>query len=364
MKSISGICTGVGTVVLLQFGSVAAQEPCVALARVIVINQTSSFSYDEQKSVNKADFCSEKYSQNNKARAAQIEGAYMDISGGASGSESEIRTEQEKQCQGRYGEFWRAAIRSNEARTVSSDALNVIKACLVLNGQGIKPHSTIGDDGREFNFSFEWSSTPAQALKVNYVGPVSLANYDCSADSGLSEPRSFKPIKTPGDVRTTVPSGGSFTLVCRRPTRDVVRDGETNTCYPETILTVSTNGPPAAIKIPSVCHPSMPSKRAQAIEDRLGSAETRVSALEQSGNSLSVSIADLGRRTNMLDAGAHFVLAGGACPAGWAPFAYLLVAIGTEGGAFSARSTRVSRSSKLVINATISFAPLTQSSAC
>jgi len=129
----------------------------------------------------------------------------------------------------------------------------------------------ITSDGGQFSLTLEWQPGVASELRIDYAGPIDFSGYQCSAQSGPNG--TFKEIRSAADVRTTVPTGGSFMLGCSRPAGTKSRDGESFTCYKETLINVATNGPTAVLKIPETCTPSMPGARASAIEQRIAMLE-------------------------------------------------------------------------------------------
>jgi len=254
---------------------VQAQEVCVDLAKTIVYNTSRSFSLDEQRQINKADLCTEQYKKDGSSRSLQIEASYKFFSGGLSGTDNQIREEQSKQCEAKFGDYWSKSIRSTDARTASADSLSVINECVRLNSKGLTPRMTVANDGRDFTLALEWNSSPAVNLKIDHVGPRDFKDFKCN----VSSPGGFKPVKSYGDVSTTINNGGSLTLACERPPTTRKVDGEDVTCYRDALISVATSGPTATIKVPQACTPSMPGKRAEAIEKRLKDAESTVQVL-------------------------------------------------------------------------------------
>ncbi|MBL8178827.1 MAG: hypothetical protein JNK48_29400 [Bryobacterales bacterium] len=263
-----------------------AQQYCTDLAKTIVYNQTKSFSLDEQQAITKADFCSEEYRKDGSARAAQIEASYKVFSMGGSANESQIREEQKKQCEGRFGDHWSKNIKSNDARTASTDALSIVGECLKLNAKGMRPGMTMAGDGSHFTLELDWNPSVPSNLVIHHVGPRSFEAYKCSAQTGNGANRVFRTVTSSTDVRTTVGTAESFLLACDRPSETRVVDGESITCFKETLLLVATNGPSATLRLPKACTPDMPGKRAANIEQRLKQAEEALAAARSQLNSL------------------------------------------------------------------------------
>jgi hypothetical protein len=252
-----------------------SQEVCVELAKVIVFNQSQSFSQDERRSISKADLCVEKYKKDSGSKALQVEVGYKFFSGGASGNEQQISEEQSKQCDNKYGDYWSKSISSNSARTVSADSAAVIGECVRLAGKGLKPSMTMSSDGKEFALALEWNPTSPVDLRLDQVGPRDFRGFNCSAQGA---DRVFKPIKTNADVKTSIAPSSSFLLACERKAVMKEVDGEKLTCYDETLLMIATGGPVGTIKVPQMCSPTMPGRRAAAMEQRIREGEV---ALEQ-----------------------------------------------------------------------------------
>ena len=261
-----------------------AQDVCVDLANSIVFNQSRSFSFDEQREINRAELCTEAYKKDGSARSAKIEASYKFFSAGASGSENQIKEEQHKQCDAKFGDYWSKSISSNDARTASAESLGVVGECLRMNSSGMHPRMTLTSDGREFSLSLNWKPNLPADLRLDHAGPSDFEGYKCSAQSGPD--RSFKSVKSSADVKTTVVTGASFVLSCVRPEYQTEVDGEQFTCYQETLLNIATNGPTATLKIPKSCTPSMPGRRASQIEQRLKLSEDRLVALMNMTNTL------------------------------------------------------------------------------
>ena len=259
----------------LVISSVNAQEVCVDLAKTIVYNTSRSFSLDEQRQINKADLCIEQYKKDGSSRSLQVEASYKFFSGGLSGTDNQVREEQNKQCEAKFGDYWSKSIRSNDARTASTDSLAVINECVRLNSKGLTPRMTVANDGKDFTLTLEWNSSPPVNLKVDHVGPREFKDFKCNVQSSGG----FKPVKAYGDVSTTITNGGSLSLACERPSTARRIDGEDVVCYRDTLISVATSGPTATIKVPQMCTPSMPGKRAEAIEKRLKDSESTIQIL-------------------------------------------------------------------------------------
>ncbi|MBL8171231.1 MAG: hypothetical protein JNJ50_23935 [Acidobacteria bacterium] len=284
--------------VLLAFGvlistSIEAlgQDVCNDLAKTIVFNTSRSFSLIEQQQINKASLCFEQYKQDSSSQSLQIEAAYKFFSGGLSGSKEQILAEQNKQCEAKFGDYWSRSILSNDARTASLEALEVIKECVRLNSKGLTPRMTVTPDGREFTLTLEWNSSPATTLRVDHVGPRSFTGFKCNVQS----PDGFKPVLAYKDVRTTITSGGSFTLSCERPAIIRKLDGEDLTCYRDALLSVATSGPTGTIKLSQVCIPSMPGKRAELIEKRLKGTESMLDNLRNNLSNIDSEVRNIPR---------------------------------------------------------------------
>lgn len=256
-----------------------AQDLCVDLAKSIVYNKSREFSYDEQRDIKRSELCLEEYKKEGGSRSASVEAAYKFFSFGAGGSESQIREEQKKQCDNRFGDYWALSIKSSQARTASNDSLRVVEECLRLNSKGMRPRLSMSHDGREFTLSLEWNPSTPNPLQISHAGPLKLEAYTCRAQSGPGS--SFRQARTSEDTRATVAAGSSYALSCERPPVKRVVDGEDLTCFDDLLLSIVTNGPTAAIPIPAICTPSMPGERARAIEDRLGALETQLGSVAQ-----------------------------------------------------------------------------------
>ncbi len=251
-----------------------AQQVCVELAKDIVYNQTRSFSYDELQDINQANLCTEQYKHNASTASLKIEASYKFFNGEVAGTETEIQNAQTKRCEGKFGDFWSKKIRSANARTANADSLKVIRDCLNLNAIGMFPKMDMSTAGDNFTFTLAWHPQVPIDLRLDYAGPTNFKGYQCSAQSGPQG--AFKPVSSASDVKTVVPNSGSFMLTCERPVVTKQVDGETLTCYRETLLNVATNGPTAVLKIPETCTPSMPGTRVNAIEQRLAALDDQL----------------------------------------------------------------------------------------
>lgn len=248
-----------------------AVQDCIELARSIVYNDTRSYDEEEQRQITKADFCSEQYRKDSGAKSLQIEASYKVFSGGIAGTEQQIHEEQAKQCEGQFGDFWKRKISSRQARIASSDSLSVINSCLALHRRGLSESATIKSDGSEFVLSLNWNNNTPGSVKVKYIGPTRLSAYRCSVQD---ESGGLRDVKASKDMSANIPNGGSFSVTCEHKTQEkVTRDGEDFACYPETLITIATEGPNETIRIPKACTPSMPDVRASRIETRLKKAE-------------------------------------------------------------------------------------------
>lgn len=264
--------------VLIPSLEASASQDCIELARTIVYNNTRSYSELEQRQMNKADFCSERFKQNQSGRSLAIQASYKVLfSGGVEGSEQQIQAEQERQCEGQYGDFWLKKIESKDARIASADALAVVNSCLALHAKGLSQSATIKADGSEFAMSLKWSNDVPVPVRVNYMGPTSLDGYKCHVQN---DAEGMKQVRTPRDTSANIPNGGSHTLTCKLPPpTKVLQDGEEVVCYQETLMTIAAAGPSQTIKFPKVCSQSMPGKRAEAIEKRIKEAEQTIHSL-------------------------------------------------------------------------------------
>ena len=246
-----------------------ADQTCVELARVITYNQTQSYSKDDIRDINKAAFCEEHYKKDDSARSANIEASYKVISGKAGASESEIREEQSKTCENKYGEYWRSVISNKSAQVVSKDALAVIDNCQILTSNNMTPKITVSNSGEEFSLTLKWNPPVSSQLKLYQAGPIDLTNYKCSATLTTDKGQAFKPITAASDINTVLGTGESFMLGCTRKAEINTIDGEALSCYKEALLNINTNGPTTTLKLPANCSPSMPGARAVAMEKRI-----------------------------------------------------------------------------------------------
>lgn len=261
-------------IALASTADAIAQDVCVDLANAIVFNQSRSFSFDEQRDINRADFCLEQYKGDRTSTSAKIEASYKFFSGGASGSQDRVREEQSKQCDNRFGDFWSKSIKNSSARVASADSLNVVNECLRLNASGMRPRMAMTSDGKEFALTLEWFPSPPTDLRLDYAGPLNFSGYKCSAQSGPQG--AFKSVTSGNDVKTTVATGGSFTLSCVRPVDNKQVDGEALACYREALISIASNGPSATLKVPETCTPSMHGSRVAALEQRLQAIDNQL----------------------------------------------------------------------------------------
>ncbi|TKB68706.1 MAG: hypothetical protein E8D52_06840 [Nitrospira sp.] len=277
--------TAIFTVMLLPTFTASAAQDCIELARAIVYNDTQSYSEEEQRQITKADFCSEQYKKDGSGKSLAIEASYKVFSGGIAGTEQQIHEEQTKQCEGKYGEYWMKKIQSKQARTASSASLAVINTCLDLHKRGLSESARIKRDGSEFILGLSWNNNTPGSVKVKYVGPTTLSAFNCSVQD---EPGGLKAVKTSKDMSTSIPNGGSFSVICQHKTQSKqVRDGEEHRCYPETLIAIATEGPNESLTIPEACTPSMPGKRAEKIEAKLKKAVDDIKALSDQLNQVS-----------------------------------------------------------------------------
>ena len=260
---------------------------CIDLANVIVFNQTRSFSSDEQRDIDKADFCAESYKKNSSATSLKIEAQYKVIfKTNIDGTQEQIQIAQSKQCDNKFGDHWRKQILSDDARLASIKALQTIDECMRLNSDGLVPRMTISNS--EFSLSLLWNPSQNVDVKIVQAGPRNFSDMEgCNASvkSSAQSELNFRAIKSANDVKTTLKPKETFLLQCQRkklPPKTV--DGETMNCYRDHLIGIATSAQSVTLSLPEKCVPSMPGARAAKLEKRLDDAErelkARSSALE------------------------------------------------------------------------------------
>lgn len=275
MKTYSIIATGI----LSASGAGFAQESCTTLAQAIVYNDTRNFSRDEIHDIRKAQLCSERYeaSKSNSQSELMVGLEYFKI--GFSNDENRVKQEQEKLCQGNYGDYWSRQISSSSAKIANSESLRVVQACLQLQSKGLKPTVALSPTGKSFSMTLRWDPSTPDPLTLYHAGPMDLKSIECKAQVLEGETTVFKTISQSSFSAKIAPSG-SYQLSCTRQSRKAESDGESLTCYDEVMLSVASNGPAASIFIPEMCLPNMRGGRASAMEARLGQIERKLAANE------------------------------------------------------------------------------------
>ena len=251
-----------GAVSLSQ--AAVASSNCGELARTVAYNRLRNFTSSESSALNKLDFCSEMYKSDKSVNSAKIEAAYKaaySVSGSASLTTENIRIEQSKVCDNRYGEEMRRFLSESVDVSVSNAGAGIIQRCLELERFGITDLD-LNATKDSLAVSFRWRPEDLVSLKLLRVGPASFNGYDCSMSKG--DPVSDKirqiPVKTEYDTDTEIKWAGTFNMNCRRPVASTKTErGETTSCSPEALFIISpANAGAIALRVPQYCDPVYP----------------------------------------------------------------------------------------------------------
>ncbi|ANV99345.1 hypothetical protein [Bradyrhizobium icense] len=255
-----------------------AQENCVELAKTIGINYSKSLDVDQQRTVAKADLCSESYSKASSSKQAQLQASYKLFSGSGSAAAAEVQEAQSRHCENRYGEYWRNQISSGEARTVSNEGAAVISTCLSMAADSLHPTLDIANEGREVTMAIQYKPTIQSEIQITLFGPMDLEENKCS----VTKQKGVIKLSQPADVSQVLKPTESITISCTRPSHPSQQNGVSYNCTKETIFNIATSGPVKAIKVPRVCSETIQESRADKIENRVQVLGAQMATLQAS----------------------------------------------------------------------------------
>ncbi|CAO4176017.1 hypothetical protein [Methylorubrum populi] len=254
----------------------AEENICVDLATTIGKNYSNYLSVDQQKVVQKADLCSENYEFASSAKRAQLEASYKVFSGSASASGDEVRNSQSRECDKKFGDFWRNQITSTEGRNVSAEGASVISQCLALTNDALNPILTMAEKGREVTFSVQYKPNVSGDIKINMFGPSDLEYNKCVVTS----PAGVKDVKKLDDVAQSLAPTQGISMNCKRDARTREINGVKYKCTDESIFTIATSGPVKSIKIPRICDETIMPSRADDLQSQLDKLKKSIVGFE------------------------------------------------------------------------------------
>lgn len=267
----------------MDINKAEAQDNCVALAGVIGLNYSRSLSVDQQRSINMAGMCSEKFSSASEAKQGRIKASYKLFSGSTSASRAEVTQSQENHCENKFGDYWYNEITDTESRTFSNEAASVLDTCLKMGQDFLFPSLEVANGGQEVTMSIQYKPNVNSELKIAMFGPMDLQSNTCI----ITKNGTSTPMTEPSDVSQTLKPTESVTISCTRTSTSTLIDNVTHDCTNETIFHISTSGPVKAIKIPRVCSEKIGRSRADQIESdvkELSNRLARADVIEQPGN--------------------------------------------------------------------------------
>jgi hypothetical protein len=206
--------------------------------------------------VETATFCAERYNKDSGSRAAQIEASYKLFHAGASGSEVQIKEDQDKKCGSKYGREYLSSLGISESEIVSPAAIDAVKTCFLV-AQGFQL-TRLASSTDSFSADFRYNGS----------GDIFFNGVDISGEENT--PAASCKVRHKAQRNVTEPfklaSGTNVTVTCQRRIARSTQGGETYAVYPEGLVTVSSEAGSISIPLIRVSSFSAPETRLARIE--------------------------------------------------------------------------------------------------
>lgn len=254
---------------LLSFDS-HSQAVCDSFIRNANYNQFENTTESEKQILNMANFCSEEYNNASAGQKANIEMAYKGFGLSGGNSSSDITEYQKKECKGIYGQSRYHNFGLLRQKLVSDTAADTFARCIESFKGGLQFEPTFTSDQSAVHVKMKWTNRD----KLDFRGIIKSPSkgVKCSLDKTDTEnPELFKNRK--------ISAGESITFNCERALITEVIDGESVSCYPETLISVDTAQYPFTIPMYKQCNKSYLITRAESLEKKIADLRIQLEAI-------------------------------------------------------------------------------------
>ena len=248
-----------GVLILAACGhNSAALADCEDILKYVNYNTQRNYSQLNQQQVRLANFCTEHYEHNSSNKSREIEASYSLLHGDAKGTEQQIKDDQSKLCDDKFGSDYLASLGINQTEIVSPAAIDAVTACY---------------NSREFHLTRLNSSIDSFSADFRWNGLGAVIFNSVAVSGGREKPAAHcrTSYEQQADVSkpVSIPSGSSVTVTCDRTSSVEKRDGVSYTSYPEGLVTVITQASSVAIPLIAVAEESPPLSRLVAAEKKI-----------------------------------------------------------------------------------------------
>jgi hypothetical protein len=198
----------IGTIFLLYLSSEALAADCNALLRLGYRNISESTGYEDQRTAQLRDFCSEKYDQASSSNKTQIEASYGLFSAGGAVTAENIRTTQDKVCDFSSNNSEGHRFKNDKSQTIYQGALDAWESCLKLQQKTLKISIDPTADLRAVTVQMLWPG----AVPIEFQG-VDIV--DAGTASCIASVSGRKTFEATGDTSFKL-NQKNVTLTCNR----------------------------------------------------------------------------------------------------------------------------------------------------
>lgn len=249
--------------------SVASAQECAHIAQIMG-REIQRFGSDEQRAMaQRAQLCVARYESSTGEQRAQIQGAYGLFSGGASGSDTQVRTLQTQECQDRWGTDWSRLITSSEVNRVSQAGADVVRACLA--GPAFRMVD-LALNGEAVVATYRYGGTGSTRINGVSIQPSNILS-NCRVLVSGREHTDLSRI-----VGGQLPSGEAMTLTCTRAasnnstTQQRLFDGGS--------VTVATDSASPTLALIAYASPPIGESDLEALRRQIAGLQRRLSDIE------------------------------------------------------------------------------------
>lgn len=254
---------------LLLHLNVASAEICESILQSANYNQIQTISQTEQYSLQKANFCLAEYDKAASEQKVQIEVSYKLFSGDASGSGSEIKERQKKECDNKYGQYWFNQLGLLNQKIVSDKAMDTVAQCIIAKNQNLIVNPTFSESESNLSVTLTWKSKGElkfRGIRISSVGTT------CKLEG--------KDTETPDLFHNrTIESGTSVTFTCDRTYGSETISGESVQCLPDGLITIDTEITPVTLSLFRRCKTDYLISRAKAVELKMSETNNTVNTI-------------------------------------------------------------------------------------
>lgn len=157
----------------------AVAADCNELLRLGYRNILETAGSNDQRAAYSRELCSERYETASSERKARIQASYKVFSGGAEGSDVQIKTEQQRMCDFTHSASSSTSTISSVSSNIHQGALNAWQKCLELQQRSLHVEIDPTDDLRAVTVQMTWKRP--NSVEFTGVDITDAGTAECTA---------------------------------------------------------------------------------------------------------------------------------------------------------------------------------------